>query len=87
MTNDQALIDSLIRPHIFYDGRYEVNAYLDTYYESDSSQFTGLTAPSDDENMIFVSDSYGGQNNQYRIIQINFERSLILELNNSGDLV
>ena len=86
MTNDQALIDSLIRPHIFYDGRYEVNAYLDTYYESDSSQFTGLTAPPDDENVIFVSDSYGGQNNQYRIIQINFERSLILELN-SGDLV
>ena len=86
MTDDQDLIDSLIHPHIFYDGRYELNAYLDTYYQSDSSQFTGLTAPADDENMIFVSDSYGGQNNQYRIIQIDFKRSLILELN-SGDLV
>ena len=86
MTHDQVLIDSLIRPHIFYDGRYELNTYLDTYYQSDSSQFTGLTAPAGNENMIFVSDSYGGQNDQYRIIQINFERSLILELN-SGELV
>jgi len=86
MTDDQALIDSLIHPHIFYDGRDEMNAYLDTYYQSDSSQFTGLTAPADDENMIFVTDNYGGQNNQYRIIQVDFKRSLILELK-SGDLV
>ena len=85
-TDDQALIDSLTHPHIFYDGGNEINAYLDTYYQSDSSQFTGLTAPADDENMIFVSDNYGGQNNQYRIIKIDFKRSLILELN-SGDLV
>ena len=86
MTDDQDLIDSLINPHIFYDGRNELNVYLDTYYQSDSSQFTGLTAPSDDENMIFVSDNYGGQNNQHRIIQVDFMRSLILELN-TGDLV
>ena len=86
MTDNQALIDSLIQPHIFYDGRDEMTAYLDTYYQSDSSQFTGLTAPADDENMIFVTDNYGGQNNQYRIIQIDFKRSLILELK-SGDLV
>ena len=52
-----------------------MNAYLDTYYQSDSSQFTGLTAPADDENMIFVTDNYGGQNNQYRIIQVDFKRS------------
>ena len=86
MTDDQALIDSLINPHIFYDGRNEMNTYLDIYYQSDSSQFTGLTTPSDNENMIFVTDNYGGQNNQYRIIRVDFKRSLILELN-SGDLV
>ncbi len=86
MTDDPTLIDSLVQPHIFYDGGDEMNVYLDTYYQSDSSQFTGLTAPADDKNMIFVSDNYGGHNNQYRIIQIDFKRSLILELK-SGDLV
>ena len=86
MATDQVLIDSLMQPHLFYDGRDEMNIYLDTYYQSDSSQFTGLTAPADDENMIFVTDNYGGQNNQHRIIQVDFKRSLILELK-SGDLV
>ena len=86
MDSDQSLIDSLMKPHLFYDGNDEMNVYLDTYYESDKSQFTGLTAPADNENMVFVTDSYGGLNNQYRIVQINFKRSLILELE-SGDLV
>ena len=86
MDSDQSLIDSLMNPHLFYDGNDEMNVYLDTYYESDKSQFTGLTAPADNENMVFVTDSYGGLNNQYRIVQINFKRSLILELE-SGDLV
>jgi len=86
MTDNQDMIDSLIRPHLFYDGRDEMNIYLDTYYQPDSSQFTGITAPSDDENMIFVSDDYGGENNQHRIIQVDFKRSFILQLKN-GDLV
>ena len=86
MTTDQALIDSLMRPHLFYDGKDEMNLYLDTYYQSDKSQFTGLTAPADNENMVFVTDNYGGSNNQYRIVQVDFKRSLILELT-SGDLV
>ena len=83
---DEALIDSLMQPHLFYDGKDEMNVYLDTYYQSDKSQFTGLTAPANDENMVFVTDNYGGFNNQYRIIQVDFKRSLILELE-SGDLV
>ena len=36
--------------------------------------------------MIFVTDNYGGNNNQYRIVQIDFLRSLLLELS-GGDLV
>ena len=83
---DEALIDSLMQPYLFYDGKDEMNVYLDTYYQSDKSQFTGLTAPANDENMVFVTDNYGGFNNQYRIIQVDFKRSLILELE-SGDLV
>ena len=83
---DEALIDSLMQPYLFYDGKDEMNVYLDTYYQSDKSQFTGLTAPANDENMVFLTDNYGGFNNQYRIIQVDFKRSLILELE-SGDLV
>ena len=86
MTTDQALIDSLMQPHLFYDGTYEINLYLDTYYQSDSSRFTALTAPFGEQNMIFVTDSYGGNNNQHRIVQIDFLRSLLLELS-GGDLV
>ena len=86
MSTDPTLIDSLIEPHLFYDGKDDMNIYLDTYYQSDESQFTGLTAPADNENMVFVTDNYGGFNNQYRIVQIEFKRSLILELE-SGDHV
>ena len=86
MSTDPNLIDSLIKPHLFYDGKDDMNIYLDTYYQSDESQFTGLTAPADNENMVFVTDNYGGFNNQYRIVQVDFKRSLILELE-SGDLV
>jgi hypothetical protein len=63
-----------------------MNLYLDTYYQSDSSRFTALTAPADEQNMIFVTDNYGGYNNQYRIVQIDFFRSLLLELS-GGDMV
>ena len=86
MSTDPTLIDSLMKPYLFYDGEDDINIYLDTYYQSDESQFTGLTAPADNENMVFVTDNYGGFNNQYRIVQIDFKRSLILELE-SGDLV
>ena len=80
MSDDQLMIDSIMAPHIFYDGRYEKNHYLDPFYDSDSSRFTGLSAPAGQENMIFVTDDYGGEQNQYRVLQINFQRSLLLEL-------
>ena len=73
MSTDPTLIDSLMRPHLFYDGKDDMNIYLDTYYQSDESQFTGLTAPADNENMVFVTDNYGGFNNQYRIVQVDFK--------------
>jgi len=85
-SNNQMLIDSLLGPHLFYDGRDEKNAYLDPFNQPDSSQFTGISSPADDENMIFVTDNYGGLNQQYRIIQIDFQKSLLLALA-SGDTV
>ena len=84
--NDNLLIDSLLQPHIFYDGSSSVNKYLDTYYDSDSSLFSALTSSGNDENKIFVTDNFGGINNQYRILQIDFKKSLLLELS-SGDYV
>ena len=86
LENDNLLIDSLLQPHIFYDGSSSVNKYLDTYYDSDSSLFSALTSSGNDENKIFVTDNFGGINNQYRILQIDFKKSLLLELS-SGDYV
>ena len=85
-SQDEFKIDSLMRPHLFYDGEHDMNKYLDTYYQSDSSRFTALTTPLAEQNMVFVTDSYGGFNNQHRIIQIDFYRSLLLELS-GGDTV
>ena len=86
MSDNQTIIDSLLEPHIFYDGRHEKNHYLDPFYDPDSSRFTGLTAPAGEENMIFTTDDYGGDQNQHRVVQINFQRSLLLELE-TGDMV
>tara|TARA_B100001250_G_scaffold327993_1_gene292364 strand:+ start:84 stop:1388 length:1305 start_codon:yes stop_codon:yes gene_type:complete len=86
MDYDQAIIDSLMDPHLFYDGRDTMNIDLDIFYQTDSSKFNAITAPSDKENMVYVTDDFGGVNNQYRIIEIDFYRSLLLELAN-GDTV
>ena len=87
-STDANIIDSLLNPHVFYDGRDEKNIQKDIHYNStDSSKFTGLTAPANDENMIFVIDTIGAnQNSKDRIMQIDFQRSLLLELTN-GDIV
>ncbi len=74
------LIDSLLAPHIFYDGADLINRYLDLFYNPQFSQFTGISSPSGEENLVYVSDNYGGINNQFRVLEIKFQRSLVLEL-------
>ena len=86
MSENQILIDSLTRPYLFYDGKNEINIFLDNYYQSDSSRFNALTVSPGQENMIFATDNYGGNSDQYRVVQIDFYRSLILELS-SGETV
>ncbi|MDC1038396.1 hypothetical protein OAR31_04955 [Candidatus Marinimicrobia bacterium] len=83
-TQDQDLIDSLLSHHVFYDGRDEKNVLKDIHYNSTHlSKFTGLTAPSDTENHIFVVDTIGhGLNSKDRILQIDFQHSHLLELVN-----
>jgi hypothetical protein len=79
---NQTIIDSLTNPHIFYDGSSETNQFLDAYYSSELSTFSGLTTTYDSGNYIYVADNYGGTENQHRIIEIAFQRSLLIELNN-----
>ena len=83
--NDQNLIQELLDPHTFYDGKEDINLFNDAFYQPDSSRFKGITSNSNQDN-IFVVDDFGGLNNQHRIIQIDFKRRLLIELN-SNDTV
>ena len=83
--NDQNLIQELLDPHVFYDGKEDINLFNDAFYQPDSSRFKGITSNSNQDN-IFVVDDFGGFNNQHRIIQIDFKRRLLIELN-SNDTV
>ena len=83
--NDQNLIQDLLKPHVFYDGKEDINLFNDAFYQPDSSRFKGITSNSNQDN-IFVADDFGGLNNQHRIIQIDFKRRLLIELN-SNDTV
>jgi len=83
--NDQNLIQELLDPHVFYDGKEDINLFNDAFYKPDSSRFKGITSNSNQDN-IFVADDFGGLNNQHRIIQIDFKRRLLIELN-SNDTV
>ena len=83
--NDQNLIQELLEPHVFYDGKEDINLFNDAFYQPDSSRFKGITSNSNQDN-IFVVDDFGGLNNQHRIIQIDFKRRLLIELN-SNDTV
>ena len=83
--NDQNLIQELLDPHVFYDGKEDINLFNDAFYQPDSSRFKGITSNSNQDN-IFVVDDFGGFNNQHRIIQIDLKRYLLIELN-SNDTV
>ena len=78
--HDQNLIQDLLEPHVFYDGKEDINLFNDAFYQPDSSRFKGITSNSNQDN-IFVVDDFGGFNNQHRIIQVDFKRRLLIELN------
>ena len=85
--DSQLLIDSLLKPHLFYDGSELINQYLDLFYNPENSRFTGITSSAGNENLIYASDSYGGINDQFRLLEIKFQRSLILELKKQNQIV
>ncbi len=75
-----ALIDSLLEPHIFYDGANPRHSFTDIHYASELSRFTGITTIKDFSNYIVVSDAGGEDSTAHRLIQIDFQRVDLLKL-------
>ncbi len=77
----QAVIDSLLAPHVFYDGALAIHSFNDIYYESENSSFSGLSATRDENNFIYTLD-YPHD----RIIRIDLQRTHLLKLANSEEI-
>ncbi len=91
MTNIQwetnsSIIDSLLAPHVFYEGSLLKNIYKDNFYQSDQSQFTGLSVLNGEDNAIVVADRGGVDSSDHRVLRIDFEREHLLYLE-SGNTV
>ena len=80
-SNEQTVIDSILGPHVFFEGSWARNTFADLYYESENNSFSGIAATLDSDNYIYVQDYYHN-----RIIKILLERSQYIQLSN-GELV
>ena len=77
----QSVIDSLLAPHVFYDGALAVHSFNDIYYESENASFSGLSATRDENNFIYTLD-YPHD----RIIRIDLQRSHFIKLTNGEEI-
>jgi hypothetical protein len=73
----QNVIDSLLAPHVYYNGENEIHSFNDIYYESESSTFSGVSATRDENNYIYALDY-----NHDRIIRVDMQRTHFLKLTN-----
>ena len=80
-SNNQNIIDSLLSPHIFFNGTWSRNIYSDLYYESELSLFSGISATLGNDNYIFAQDHYHN-----RIIKILMENSQYIKLVNGEEV-
>ena len=80
-SNEQTVIDSILGPHVFFEGSWARNTFADLYYESENNSFSGITTTLDSDNYIYALDY---QHN--RIIKIILERSQYIQLSN-GEFV
>jgi hypothetical protein len=80
-SNEQTVIDSILGPHVFFEGSWVRNTFADLYYESENNSFSGITTTLDSDNYIFVQDYHHN-----RIIKILLERSQYIQLSN-GEFV
>ena len=80
-SNEQTMIDSILDPHVFFEGSWVRNTFADLYYESENNSFSGIAATLDSDNYIYAQDHHHN-----RIIKIILERSQYIKLSN-GELV
>ena len=80
-SNEQTVIDSILGPHVFFEGSWERNTFADLYYESENNSFSGITTTLDSDNYIYAQDYHHN-----RIIKILLERSQYIQLSN-GEFV
>jgi len=80
-SNEQTVIDSILLPHVFFEGSWVRNTFADLYYESENNSFSGIAATLDSDNYIYAQDHHHN-----RIIKILLERSQYIQLSN-GELV
>jgi len=80
-SNEQTVIDSILGPHVFFEGSWARNTFADLYYESENNSFSGIAATLDSDNFIYVQDYHHN-----RIIKIILERSQYIQLSN-GEFV
>ena len=80
-SNEQTVIDSILGPHVFFEGSWARNTFADLYYDSENNSFSGIAATLDSDNYIYAQDYHHN-----RIIKIILERSQYLQLSN-GEFV
>jgi hypothetical protein len=75
------VIDSLLAPHLFFDGTWPQNVFADIYYDSERDTFSAIAAPPDGSNFLYAADLH-----HRRIIRIDFERTWYLRLGSGAEV-
>ena len=76
-SNNQSMIDSILLPHVFFEGSWSRNLFADLYYESEKNLFSGISTTLGNDNFMFAQDNYHN-----RIIKILMQRSQYIKLVN-----
>ena len=76
-SNNQSIIDSILLPHVFFEGSWSRNLFADLYYESEKNLFSGISTTLGNDNFMFAQDHYHN-----RIIKILMDRSQYIKLVN-----
>ena len=75
------LSDSLLYPHVFFDGENPDHNFSDQWFETEESKFSGISAPGDNSDFIYVTDAYHN-----RIIRIDFYKTYYLKLSTGEEV-
>ena len=75
------LFDSLLSPHAFFDGENPDHNFSDQWFETEESKFSGISAPGDNSDFIYVTDTFHN-----RIIRIDFYKTYYLKLSTGEEV-